>query len=274
MSLILFLIAAASPVESVPAAPAPSIDYARMIGDAIDGNRIIQAEAMLAQWRAILQPQDADAMKIAMARMALVKGQTQAAEAALAAISLESPADCRVNESLGIARLRLGRSHEALRPLSRAVENCPQRWRAWNALGVAYDTAKSWALSAAAYERAFQLTDRPVQVLNNYGLSMMAQGQPEKAAAIFDKARDMAPEDAKIIANTDAAYVMSGRDIQRRPTDDADSWAKRLSNAGQAALRMGDAAKAQAYLSRAVTESESFLPEAAAALATIGTQNP
>jgi len=80
----------------------------------------------------------------------------------------------------------------------------------------------------------------------------------------------VAPDDRRIISNADAAQVMAGRDISRRADDDANSWAKRLGAAGQVALRMGDAIKARAYLSRAVTESESYQPEAAAALASLG----
>ena len=273
--LLPLLVAAATPAATAPAPAAPApIDYARMIDEAIDGGRAIQAETMLGQWRAEAQPANAQPLAIATARLALAQGRDGDAEAAFAGMSQAGSTDCRVDEGLGIARLRLGRPQEALAPLQRAVAACAGRWRAWNGLGVAYDDAKSWTASAAAYERAFQLTDKPVLLLNNYGMSLMAQGRAEEAAAIFDKARDMAPDDAKIITNGDAAYVMSGRDIQRRPTDDADAWAKRLSDAGQVALRIGDVAKGQAYLSRAMTESERFLPEAAAALATIGPQKP
>lgn len=273
--LLPLLVAAAAPVAAIPVpSPAPPIDYARMIDEAIDGDRMIQAQTMLEQWRTDAGPADRQPMDIAAARLALASGQVSEAGARFAAIHEAGSTDCRVDEGLGIALLRSDRAPEALAPLQRAVAACAGRWRAWNALGVAYDDARSWTLSAAAYERAFQLTDKPVQLLNNYGLSLMAQGRAAEAAAIFDKARDMAPDDGKVIGNRDAAYVMAGRDIERGPTDNADAWARRLSDAGQVALRIGDVAKAQAYLSRAVTESERFLPEAAAALATIGPPKP
>lgn len=274
MSVLLLLAAAAiSPASETPAPlPVAALDYGRLIDDAIDGGRTIQAETMLGQWRANSGEQDKPAIEIAVARMALAKGQDAEAEARFSAIAQAGTADCRVDEGLGIARMRLGRAEQAAELLRRAVDRCAGRWRAWNALGAAYDVAKSWALSAAAYERAFQLTDRPVQVLNNYGLSLMAQGEAAKAVVIFANARQLAPDDARIIANGDAAQVMAGRDIDRRPADDANSWAKRLGDAGRVALRMGDAVKARAYLSRAVTESESFQPEAAAALAAMGTR--
>ncbi|HEX7875537.1 MAG TPA: tetratricopeptide repeat protein [Sphingobium sp.] len=274
MSFALLLAATAAIVAPPAPSPAPSIDYAKMVDEAIDGGRMIQAEAMLGQWRMAPQPQDLPVMEIATARIALANGRTAEAETRFAAISQGGSTNCRVDEGLGVARLRLGRARDALAPLQRAVDNCGDRWRAWNALGVAYDAAGSWALSAAAYERAFQLTDRPAQILNNYGMSLMAQGQPDRAAAIFDKARELTPEDSRLIANADAAYVMSGRDIQRRPADDADRWARRLGDAGRVALRSGDMVKAQAYLSRAMTESESFQSDAASALATMGSAKP
>jgi Tfp pilus assembly protein PilF len=269
--LLLLAVATASPMAEAPASK-PALDYSRLIDDAIDGGRIIQAETMLAQWRASAQAQESAAVDIAVARMALAKGENAEAETRFAAMNQTGSKDCRVDEGLGIARLRRGRTEQAADALRRAVDRCAGRWRAWNALGVAYDAEKAWALSAAVYEKAFQLTDKPVQVLNNYGLSLMAQGQADRAAAIFGKALEMAPDDARIITHEDAAQIMAGRDIERRPADNADRWAKRLGDAGQVALRMGDAVKARAYLSRAVTESESFQPEAAAALATMGAQ--
>lgn len=273
MSLLLLLLAAAANVQvaEVPEATAYApTDYGRLIDSAIDGGRIIQAETMLAQWSAQAAPSDKAGIGIAQARLALAKGQDADAEARFAALTQASSADCRVDEGLGIARLRLGRPQQAAELLRRATDHCAKSWRAWNALGVAYDASKSWALSAAAYERAFQLTDRPVQVLNNYGLSLLAQGEADKAVAIFDKARQIAPDDARIISNGDAAQIRAGSDIERRPADDADSWAKRLGNAGQVALQMGDAVKGRAYLSRAMTEAESYQPKAAAALAAMG----
>lgn len=274
MSVLLLLAAAlASPVSDAPGAmtvPASALDYGQLIDDAIDGGRMIQAEAMLNQWRADAQPQDRAAMEIALARMALARRQDAEAAARFAAISQAGSTDCRVDEGLGIAHMRLGRAEQAAQALRRAVERCADRWRAWSALGVAYDAAKNWAMSAAAYEKAFQLTDKPVQILNNYGLSLMAQGQAEKAAAIFARAQEMTPDDPRIIANGDAAQVMAGRDIERRPADDANGWAKRLGDAGKVALNIGDTVKARAYLSRAVTVSESYQADAAAALAGMG----
>lgn len=261
--------AAVAPAAAVPASPA--LDYARLVDEAIEGGRIIQAEAMLTQWRAQAQPGDLQPIEIATARMALEKRRDQEAAARFTALGQSGLRDCRVDEGQGIALLRLGRSREALEPLRRAVDACAGRWRAWNALGVAYDQAQSWALSAAAYERAFQLTDKPTQILNNYGLSLLKQGKADKAAAIFDKAREQAPDDARIVSNGDAAYVMSGQEIHRRAADSADQWGRRLSHAGQVAMRMGDMPRAQAYLSRAMTEADGFVPEAAAALATMET---
>ncbi|UZW55449.1 tetratricopeptide repeat protein [Sphingobium sp. JS3065] len=267
----LLLSAAAPSAAGLPALP-PSqpLDYARLVDEAMDGGRIIQAEAMLTQWRGQALPADLQPIEIATARMTLEKRRDEEAVVRFTALGRSGVKNCRVDEGLGIALLRVGRSQEALEPLRRAVDACADRWRAWNALGVAHDQAQSWALSAAAYERAFQLTDKPAQILNNYGLSLLKQGKADKAAVIFDKARERAPDDVRIIANGDTAYVMSGQDIHRRPADTADEWGRRLSNAGQVAMRMGDMPRAQAYLSRAMTEADGFVPDAAAALATMG----
>ncbi|WP_022682791.1 tetratricopeptide repeat protein [Sphingobium bisphenolivorans] len=272
------LLAAAVPAAADGPAPAPAsapaIDYAALVNDAIDGGRIIQAQAMLAQWRSGPRPAEQPAIEVVTARLALERHKDEEAAARFAALSAAGTSDCRADEGWGVALLRLGRAQEAVEPLSRAVAACANRWRAWNALGVAYDTQQAWARSSAAYERAFQLTDKPAQVLNNYGQSLLKQDQPAKAAAIFEKARELAPGDTRIIANLDAAYVRSGQEIARRPGDSADEWAQRLSHAGQVALEMGEAAKAQAYFSRAVTEADSFAPKAAAALAKMGNQKP
>lgn len=271
----LLLAAIAPSAGTVPVAPpSPPLDYARLVDEAIDGGRIIQADAMLTQWRTQAQAGDLQPIEIATARLALEKRRDEEAAARFTTLSQSGLKDCRVDEGQGIALLRLGRSQEALEPLRHAAGICANRWRAWNALGVAYDLAQSWALSSAAYERAFQLTDKPAQILNNYGLSLLKQGKADKAAVIFDKAREMVPDDVRIITNGDTAYVMAGQDIRRRQADTADEWARRLSNAGKAAMRMGDLPRAQAYLSRAVTEADSFVPDAAAALATMETARP
>ena len=61
MSLLLLLLAAAADVPvaegAAPAAAAP-FDYGRLIDNAIEGCRIIQAETMLAQWRVHPAPGD------------------------------------------------------------------------------------------------------------------------------------------------------------------------------------------------------------------------
>lgn len=273
MMFALLLAAAAMQADAAPALPgANGPDMAKLVDEAIDGGRIIQADAMMAQWRETGQPEGQAAIGIAAARLALAKGRNEEAEARFAAIEKAGTADCKADEGLGVARLRLGRAKAALKPLQRAVAACGQRWRAWNALAIVYDEQRDWTQSSAAYERAFQLTDKPETVLNNYGLSLMKQGEAAKAATIFEKAREIAPTDGRIIANGDSAAVMAGRDIARRRGDDADGWARRLTSAGQAALRMGDMARARAYLSRAMAEADSFMPETAAALATIGTE--
>jgi Flp pilus assembly protein TadD len=263
------LLAAASPAPAMPrpSQDRPALDYARLMDEAIDGGRLIQADAMLSQWRASAQPQDRRNIEIATTRLLLEKRRDEAALARFTALGQSGPADCRVDEGQGVALVRLGRFGQAVEPLRRAVAACATRWRAWNALAVAYDHAQSWTLSLAAYERAFQFTDRPAQLLNNFGLSLLKQQQPERAAAIFEQARTLAPDDDRIIANGDTADIMSGRAIRRRPGDSADRWAARLSHAGQVALAKGDPIAARAYLSRAVTEADIFIPEAAATLA-------
>lgn len=265
--MILALLLAATAPQAAAASPAPSLDYARLVDEAIDGERIIQADAMMTQWRAQAGAEDAQPLEIATARIALAKRHDEEAAARFTALHQSGLKDCRVDEGQGIAFLRLGRGQEALEPLRRAVGACANSWRAWNAVAIAYDQAQSWALSSAAYERAFQLTDKPGQVMNNYGQSLLKQGQPGKAAVIFDKARELLPDDVRIITNGDTAYVLSGQEIQRRPSESADDWARRLSHAGQVAMQNGDLPRAQAYLSRAVTESDRYVGDAAAALA-------
>ncbi|HWV13606.1 MAG TPA: hypothetical protein VN110_09955, partial [Sphingobium sp.] len=98
MSLLLLLLAAAANVQvaEVPEATAYApTDYGRLIDTAIDGGRIIQAETMLAQWRAEVAPGDKAGVGIAEARLALAKGQDADAEARFAALTQATSADCR-----------------------------------------------------------------------------------------------------------------------------------------------------------------------------------
>ena len=75
MSILLLLAAGAiSPGATLAeTTPAAALDYGRLIDDAIEGGRIVQAELMLSQWRDGAQAQDKRGIDITVAQMALAK---------------------------------------------------------------------------------------------------------------------------------------------------------------------------------------------------------
>jgi Flp pilus assembly protein TadD len=104
------------PVADASGTATGSLDHGRLIDQAIDGGRVIQAETMLAQWQADSAPNDKDGVEIAEARLALAKGQDADAETRFDALAQAGVVDCRIDEGLGIARLRLGQAGQAAEP--------------------------------------------------------------------------------------------------------------------------------------------------------------
>jgi len=86
-------------------------------------------------------------------------------------------------EGEGLVLALSGRQGEALPVLKKAVAEYPGAWRAWNALGGAYDDQGKWTEADDAYAHALAASDAPAIVINNRGYSYLLRNRLDEATA-------------------------------------------------------------------------------------------
>ena len=164
----------------------------------------------------------------------------------------------RALHNSGIALLLTERAQQAEGALEAAVEHDPRSWRAWNALGRAYDAHRRWEDARGAYERALALAPAEGAVLNNFGLSRLSAGDLDQATALFVRALEASPDLAPAETNLRLALALQGRYDEALAGVAANSMPDALNNAGYAALLRGDYAKSRALFLQAIEASPSF----------------
>lgn len=269
---VLALLAALAGFPAAVAAQQTSMTDYELIEQAIEGDRLLQARTMLAQRQVASAGRTDPVMDILNAELALAERRNEEALAAFGDLKLREVKDCRVDGGQGIALVRSGRAAEALAPLRDATRTCPKRWRYWNALGVALDLSRDWQKSAEAYERAFAFSGGEASVMNNYGFSLLAQRRHAEAVHLFAAASRAEPDNQRYANNADIARSMDGQPLKQGDMDrrNADRWAKRLNNAGYAALLAGRREQAKSYFSRSLHAGEGYDAAAEANLALLG----
>ncbi len=262
MSLAALLFAAEPATAALLDAPAEQ--QIAFIETAIDNGRLVQAGTMIDRLRQ--QPgyfRPNPALIVQEARLALLERRDDEALTAFDAVLVGSPKNCTALEGAGVAAARLGDFDRAWSRLETATQHCAARWRVWNALGVVADQRQDWTRAEAAYQAAAQLSPNNAEILNNHGYSLMLQRQFDGAIALFESAKRLAPGNLRIANNLDVALASAGKALDvSRAGESKDQLAKRLNNAGYAALMSGDAKTAQSYLDRAVTLSGSYFKRA------------
>jgi len=249
------------------AAEARPADDIPLIAAAIRSGRLVQAELMLAR---TTPPQTGEAtteLEILRGQLALAQGRDQDARQGFGALALRMPGDCRVLLGLGMAESDLGDADLAIGHLESATGTCAADWKAWSALGFAYDAKARWRDSDAAYARAMASGGDQPALLNNVAASLIRQRRFAEAEPLLARARARAPHDVLIANNLDIAAGSLGRMPVRGSGDSTSRWAERLNNAGYAAMLAGRGDDARKWLTMAVAASPVFQAIAAANLA-------
>lgn len=242
---IMFVLCTAAAQGAEPRPP----DFVAAIDRAIDADRLIQAEAMLAR-KDIVLPEPERGRLEAMLLLALRRD----AEALrrFETLLAKQPGDCRLEAGSGIAALRLDQEELAGRRLRAATAGCPGDAKAWGALAVLEDKAGHWDRGADAYARAIALTPEDPSLLNNAGVSLMRQNHFAEAITLFRQALLLDPDNAHARNNLDIARVTGGERPSFDAEEDSRRRAERLNNAGYAALLAGDDATAAGYFAAAI----------------------
>lgn len=155
-------------------------------------------------------------------------------------------------EGQGLALALSGRTAEALPVLKKTVAEFPGQWRAWNALGGAYDEGRDWTDADDAYAHALAASDAPAMVINNRGYSRLLRNQLDEAAADFVEALRQRPDMEAARTNLRLAMALKGEYGRATAGGDKASEAALLNNAGFAALLRGDYARAESLLQQAI----------------------
>ncbi len=86
------------------------------------------------------------------------------------------------------AQISAGQGFYAIEPMKTAAILDPKDWKPWSLLGVAYEQNKQPELAAAAYQRALILSPDNPKVLTNYALFRATHGEPQAAETMLRKA--------------------------------------------------------------------------------------
>ena len=273
--MIALLVTLAQAPAEIPAPGQPTTTTAdpqtrlAEIRAAIDGGRLVQAELMLGTMSAT---PSADELRLFAD---LRFGQQRFVEAAKLFLSLEQvqPNDSHIESRLGIALLHLGRIDDAEARLRKAAQLPGADWQAWNALGVLLDGRKAWVESRQAYDHALSLAPDQPTVLNNAAYSLILQSHPAEARDMLAKARSIAPNDPRIVVNSQIADGMAGFYPKKRASNENNAqWAAHLNNAGYGAMLVGDLPKARALFAQAIKASDTHYEAAEKNLARVESQ--
>ena len=148
--------------------------------------------------------------------------ETLAVDPVPTTVTVQDPLDEKYypsDEPLKLGMEHFGRGSYGLaeRYFRDAVEKAPRDLTAWVGLAASYDRLRRFELADQAYSQAFKLQGKPsIELLNNYGYSMMLRGNLKEARRRFLRAYDLDPGNPVVVNNLELLNS-SYRYIQRLP---------------------------------------------------------
>ena len=164
----------------------------------------------------------------------------------------------RALQGKGLALLALGRRESAGQALREATAADASLWRAWNGLGDVADQDRKPKEAAGLYAKALALHPNSAMILNNIGFSLLSSGNHTEAAAEFRKALDLEPNNLTVQTNLRLALAASGDYEAALRSAPREQLPNLLNNVGYIALRRGDYAAAERYLTAAMDASGTY----------------
>lgn len=219
---------------------------------ALQGNRLIEAQALLTQLAQT--PGDPDEAKIILMRAELMvaTARPDAARALLATLGDRDVPICRVSTAYALADLQDGRLADADGRLQAQAAACSDDVVFWSALGQARLGLARAADAVDAYRHALALRTDSALLRNDLAVALLAAGEAGEANFILADLFTRHPTDMDVAVNLDFAGGMLGRMPQRRDSDDGSFWSRRLQAAGLGARRAGRANMAEALFAQAL----------------------
>ena len=155
----------------------------------------------------------------------------------------------------GIAASQLKKDDEAIEALvtgrDLVVDNKPLEGQFWTSLGDAYNSAKEFAKSDAAYDKALGINPDDATVLNNYAYYLSERGeQLEKAERMSRKCNDLQPGVATYLDTYAWIFYKQGKFSEARTWQEkaiaagGDKEAVLIEHYGDILFKLGDSAGA------------------------------
>lgn len=247
-----------------PVADSLRIEVVADIQRAIEEQRLVDASLLLD--RALLSGSEDPRLNLMSGELSLARHQPEDALAQFR-IAKGAPATrARALQGEGVALAVMGRTNDSLPVLREAVAADPKAWRAWNALGKAYDGQRDWSAAETAYGEALAAAPQQAAVLNNRGYSRLLQNRVDEAVTDLVAALKAQPNLA--IARTNLRFAMALRGDYDRAVagGQRDERAINLNNAGLAAALRGDYDRARDLLNQAMQTKGEYYARASANL--------
>ena len=192
------------------------------------------------------------------AEVYLGQGNSAGAMPLFSALLQREEVAARAAQGQGISLLLIGDQVSAFKALSSAVEQDPQLWRAWNALGAYYDGREQWSMAEDSYRKALAQTPNNAMVLNNLGFSLFMQGRADEAISVLSEALLHDPELDLARTNLRLAFAHRGQYLQAISGSKEEEMGQILNDVGYIAILRGDYKNAEAYLLRAMEVDPAF----------------
>jgi Flp pilus assembly protein TadD len=215
----------------------------------------------LAEYTRLLEtdPRDEEA-RLGMADSYMAAGGAKQASVIYATLVNSETPKIRLGaeQGRGLSLLMLGDLDAGHTQLLEVAAEEPSLWRTWNALGWSYDKRRDWLAAEDAYRHAVGLSPVPHVVLNNWGMSLVAQGNPAAAAVKFKRAVEIRPDFDVARNNLQVALGLQGKYREALAATDDHRKPAALNNVGYAALLRGDRERAEQYFVKAVEDSPRY----------------
>lgn len=170
--------------------------------------------------------------------------------------------EAKAHQGQGIALARTLALVDAKGHLNKAVEQDPELWRSWNALGQIADIEEDWETAGLAYAAAIQINPRSAATINNLGMSSLLQGRLDASLASFEKALEIDPGSEVVQRNRRLVLAMQGKYGDAINGVSPQQIAQELNNIAFVAMHRGDHSEARRLLDRSIDESDVYYGKA------------
>jgi Flp pilus assembly protein TadD len=221
------------------------------------------AEALQIYQRLLITAPSLTGARYGAAECFLALGQPDNAATLFDGLVAASEFHARALQGKGLAEFALGRRDAAARLLHDATASDSTLWRAWNGLGDLADQEHKPKEAGALYAKALALHPNSAMIINNIGYSLLGSGNYAEAIGEFHKALALEPNNLTVQTNLRLALAASGDYEAALRSAPREQMPNLLNDIGYIALRRGDYAAAERYLTAAQDASGTYSTAAA-----------